>query len=723
MTVPAAFAFGFLRPVGLIAKIPYWVVVTLLLSADLVNTFVVALLPDAANGWRRATRIGVEMAVIAAVVYGIGWGPLLAVGFVFGAADAMRASNAEAARPAITFTVLCMGLGQLAIFLRLTPTLVRQPLVHGLGVLGALGAVFTIKVIQWFAASRESSEARFRALVQNASDIVAVVNEARTFSWVSPSFTRTLGWSVADFEARPAADLLHPEDHQTLFVLADRNRDTGDQVLRSELRLRHADGSWRWFEATVSNRLDDPNVRGLVANLHDVTDRKTLEEELRHQAFHDSLTGLANRALFVDRLEHALSLQARSGRRLAVLLVDFDDFKAINDSLGHGVGDSLLTDAAKRLRATVRASDTVARLGGDEFAILVENPVAGDEPEQVADRVVAAFSEPMTLGERSLTLSASVGLAINPAGFSSADDLVRNADVAMYAAKANGKGCWVRFEPGMYVAAQRRLELKNDLVEAISSGDQMELYYQPIVDLRSRKPVGVEALLRWNHPRHHLVTPVDFLLFAEESGLIVPLGRWVLNQALSQLSTWRKVHPGLRQMTMSVNVSGRQLDDPGFVAEVRDALDEHGLDASQLVLEITESALVRDFETVVGRLHELKALGLSLAIDDFGTGYSSLGYLKSFPVDILKIDQSFIAEIVGPARQAALAEAIVRMGTVIGLQTIAEGVEREGQAERLEALGCCFGQGFLFGQPLSASACESFIAKAARRVGSRATAR
>jgi diguanylate cyclase (GGDEF)-like protein/PAS domain S-box-containing protein len=710
ITIPVAASFCLLRPLGLIAPLPYWVILVLPLSASLVNSFFTALLPDPEHGWQLTCRMGVYMAVIAVVAYGIGWGPLLAVGFVFGAADGIRAGGSKTANQAILFTVICMGLGQLAIFVGFAPTLVRQPLVHGLGFLGALGAVATIKVLQWFAAARESGENRFRVLVQNASDIVTVVDANHCFSWVSPSFTRTLGWSVDDFEARPAADLLHPDDQEMLALLtAGSGKPASEHELRREVRLRHADGTWRWFEATVTNHLGDHDVQGIVANLHDVTERKTLEYELRHQAFHDSLTGLANRALFADRLEHALSRHGRTAGALAVLIVDLDDFKAINDSLGHGTGDRLLDKAAERLLSTVRSSDTVARLGGDEFAILLEDPVGDDAPEQVAARIVAAFAEPMVLEGQSLAMSSSVGLAFSIPETSNADELMRNADVAMYAAKAEGKSRFVTFEPGMHAAIQRRLELKNGLLEAVTSGTQMELYYQPLVDLHTQEIVGVEALLRWHHPDHGLIAPSEFLHLAEESGLIVPLGRWVLREAASQMAQWKGRNVGTDSLMMSVNVSGRQLDEPAFVGDLQQVLTETGLDPRLLVLEITESVLMRDTDNVVHRLHELKALGVGLAIDDFGTGYSSLGYLKNFPVDILKVDRSFISDISHRSRQAALAEAVVRMGISLDLRTVAEGVELQEQADQLETLGCLVGQGFLFAKPLPAAACEDYL--------------
>lgn len=709
-TVPVIGVFFLLRPLGLIAPIPYWTIAALIVGGDIVNTVAVAALPKARAGWPVVCRVWVEMGVIAIVVYGIGWGPLLAVGFVFCAADAMRSATSAVAKPAVLSTVVFIGLGQLAIALGVAPTLVSQPLVHGLALLGGLGAVFTIKVLEWFALGRESSEDRFKVLVQNASDIVAVVDSSLHFTYVSPSFTRILGWSAADFESRPAAELVHSKDLQMLWVQATSGTAEATACpLRKEIRLQHADGTWRWFEATITNHLDDQNISGVVANLHDVTERKALEEELRHQAFHDSLTGLANRALFSDRVEHALSRQVRSGGQLAVLLVDLDDFKAVNDSLGHGTGDRLLAEAATRLRSVVRTSDTVARLGGDEFAVLLEEQDGKGDYEQVAERVVAAFAKPFVQGDRSFVVSASVGAAFSELTTSGSDELVRNADVAMYAAKAQGKGRWIRFQPGMHVIVQRRLELKADLLEAISSGTQMLLHYQPVVDLKTRSPIGAEALLRWDHPREGIIPPLEFLPLAEDSGLIVPLGRWVLREALSQLVDWREKHESLGALTMSVNVSGRQLADPHFVEDVRQILEETGADPSAVVLEITESVLMRDSHETIDTLVALKRLGVRLAIDDFGTGYSSLGYLQHFPIDVLKVDRSFVAGLGSEVRKVALAEAIVKVGENLHLQTIAEGVEVEGEATQLQLLGCDYAQGYLFAKPLPALTYESLF--------------
>ena len=716
VTVPVAAVFCLLRPLGLIAHQPYWVIIGVLLGADLVHTLAVALLPETPPGWQRTLRVAIEMGVIALVIYGIGWGPLLAVGFVFGAADSMRQNGARVSTQAIIWTVVFIGLGQGAIALGVAPTLVRQPLVHGLAVLSALGVVVTIKVLEWFALVREASEERFKTLVEHASDIVVVVDGGGRFTYVSPSFARTLGWSTSQFDRRLPEELLHPDDLAALRVQAQSSPQGINDQPSYELRLRHLDGSWRWFESTVIDHRDDPHIRGFVANLHDVTARKTLEDELRHQAFHDPLTKLANRELFADRIAHALARQERTREPLAVLLVDLDDFKAINDGLGHGVGDRLLSATATRLLSVVRTSDTVARLGGDEFAILLEDPMHDLGPEQVAERLVALFAEPVVFDGRSFLLSASVGVVMAPGPGARAEDLIRNADVAMYAAKARGKGCAVTFRPEMHEAIQRRLEVKSDLLEAVSSGDQMELHYQPVVDLVTREVVGVEALVRWNHPEHGLVPPLDFLPVAEDSGLVVPLGAWILRQAVSQVAHWRRMQPHLASLTVSVNVSGRQLEDPRFVSVVLDALGASGLDPGALVIEITESTLMREAGVMSAKLSGLKATGVSIAVDDFGTGYSSLGYLKDFPIDILKIDQSFVAGMSAHPRQAALTEAVVRMAQVLGLRAVGEGVEHEDQASSLRQFGCPYAQGFLFCRPLPADECGRLLKGDGQRV-------
>jgi diguanylate cyclase (GGDEF)-like protein/PAS domain S-box-containing protein len=549
----------------------------------------------------------------------------------------------------------------------------------------------------------QASEERFRALVQNSSDMITVVSPDGSIVFQAPSVHAVLGYDPADLEGSNLSEIVHPDDVSRVRGLCGTGSHDGE-----ELRLRHANGSWRVCEARGTNH---PGVRGVVLNIRDVSERKALEDELRHQALHDALTGLANRALFADRIEHAQARQGRTGDPLAVLLVDLDDFKAVNDSLGHGVGDRLLGEVASRLRGSVRASDTVARLGGDEFAILLEDPADGRAPQRAAERLLGAFNAPIELDGHSLVITASIGAAVALPGTSSPDELVRNADVAMYVAKARGKSRWTLFEPGMHMAVHERLQLKTDLLEALAAGDQMELYYQPVVSLDTQAVVGVEALLRWHHPTRGLVPPLDFLPLAEDTGLIIPIGRWVLQQACAQARRWQQAQPALAGLTMSVNLSGRQLEDPNLLDDVRGAVADSGLDPSTLVLEITETVLMREAEATIEVLHELKSLGVRLAIDDFGTGYSSLGYLQRFPIDVLKIDRSFTAGLGGEPRQAALAEAVVKIGATLNMQTVAEGVEHADQVEWLRALACELGQGYLFAKPLRAQDCEAILAR------------
>ena len=493
------------------------------------------------------------------------------------------------------------------------------------------------------------SQERFRSLVQNSADVNMILAADGTIAYESPAVERVLGFDPDDRIGRSALGRIHVDDRGWVEALLVDVVRSPRAMVAGEFRIQHADGSWRWIEAVGKNLFDDPAVGGVVVNYRDVTSRKTLEEELRHQAFHDSLTGLANRALFVDRLEHALSLSLRAPRPLAVLFVDLDDFKTINDSLGHGEGDAILVSVAERLRGALRSGDTLARMGGDEFAILVEDPPAASEPTAVADRVVAVLQAPFTQGGKELFVHASVGVAVVTSRDQTADELLRNADVSMYIAKRKGKNRIEVFEPSMHTAALARLALKGDLERALER-EEFFVLYQPVMDLSTLEIVGVEALVRWRHPERGVVGPLTFIPVAEETGLIIELGRWVLLEACRQAEAWHLAAP-TRSLTMNVNVSGRQVAEPGFVAEVAQILAETALDPTRLVLEFTEGVLIQDTEATMATLRDLKSLGVRLAIDDFGTGYSSLSYVRQFPIDVLKIDRSFVASMSdGPMR-------------------------------------------------------------------------
>ncbi|MFI5285535.1 MAG: putative bifunctional diguanylate cyclase/phosphodiesterase [Candidatus Dormibacteria bacterium] len=426
-----------------------------------------------------------------------------------------------------------------------------------------------------------------------------------------------------------------------------------------------------------------------------------LGHRLRQQAFHDTLTDLANRALFMDRLEHALTRRERHDESLAVMFLDLDDFKEINDSLGHMAGDELLARVADRLKLVLRASDTAARFGGDEFAILVEETADPEDTIRVAERIVSVFKPRFVIAGREVTISASVGVAVTASRDVTAEELVGRADVAMYRAKVKGKDTYEIFEPGMQDVVARRLEVRTDLERAIDRHELVVLY-QPIVDMTTSTPVGVEALVRWKHPRWGMVVPAEFIGIAEETGMIRELGLHVLEEACRQWQEWQVELNDEPGFTVSVNVSPRQLRDPGFVSEVWRILTKAGVPPSHLTLEITESFMVDDPESARARLRELKSLGIRISMDDFGTGYSSLASLQDLPLDILKIDKLFVDHVAEDPRRTAFAQAIIRMGKTLGLGLIAEGVETADQAERLLSLGCRLAQGFYFSRPVPA---------------------
>jgi diguanylate cyclase (GGDEF)-like protein len=457
------------------------------------------------------------------------------------------------------------------------------------------------------------------------------------------------------------------------------------------------------------NLIDDPDVRGVVVNVHDKTSRKQAEQELAHQAFHDSLTGLPNRALFSDRVGQALRRDRRTKLHAAVVYLDLDGFKSVNDTLGHDAGDSLLCEVGRRLLRAVRAGDTVTRLGGDEFAILIEeseHPL--QEAQRVARRLLQSLGVPVEVDSQLLMVSASIGIAV-------ADDeatpssMLRDADVAMYRAKATGKGRYVVYEPEMRTAAVERLRLETDLVTALDDGE-FRLDYQPVVSMSTGYVQGFEALLRWHHPELGVIAPQKFIPIAEQNGLIVPIGRWVLGQACRQVAQWRHELPESRDLTIAINVSGRQIASPDLVEHVAQAIFDSGLPPEALVLEMTESVLVEDAQLAARRLQELRDLGVRLAIDDFGTGYSSLSYLRQFPVDILKVDRSFVAMITDPGTVPAIVRGLLDLGRTMGLETVAEGVEDGVQREALLSQGCELAQGYLFARPLSLSDAWALLA-------------
>jgi diguanylate cyclase (GGDEF)-like protein/PAS domain S-box-containing protein len=556
---------------------------------------------------------------------------------------------------------------------------------------------------------RRSSEARFRSLVQHAHDLITVLDSSSTVIYQSPSIQRALGYTPEEIIGTQFDQLLLPgQNNRLLRLLADGPSYSGGEAEVIECSLRHRNGSTRQFEILHTNLLEDEAVRGTVLNGRDISERKAFEEQLEHQAFHDPVTQLANRALLNERVRHAMARARRENTALAVIFLDLDDFKTINDSLGHAAGDQVLLEVAKRLETSIRVSDTAARFGGDEFAILLEDPTGPQEAAEIAERIIEELSRPLQIEGKEIVVQASLGISIvdQPSALD-ADELIRNADAAMYIAKRDGKGSYRLFEPTMHSDVLARLELRADLQRALVN-DEFELYYQPVIRLHDATICGMEALVRWRHPERGLIAPDEFIPFAEEAGLIVPLGRWVLREGCRQAKAIQNQVPADPPLTMNINISVNQLHHSDIVADVRDALTESSLDPRSLTLEITETVMMTNSELAEQRLGELKQLGVSIALDDFGTGYSSLGYLARFPVDVIKMDRSFLSAGASPMT-SGLATAVIGLGKTFELSIVAEGIEFPEQWETLRGLGCELGQGFYFARPMESSAAIEYL--------------
>jgi diguanylate cyclase (GGDEF)-like protein/PAS domain S-box-containing protein len=559
---------------------------------------------------------------------------------------------------------------------------------------------------------QEQSEARFSSLVRNSSDVITVIGDDSTIRYASPSSERVFGYPSTELEGTPLSGLVHPEDGDRLLDLFSSMAGLSGVHAPVELRIRERNGTWLDVETLATNLLDDPTVEGIVLNTRDVSERKAFERQLERHAYYDQVTGLANRALFRDRVAHALDRIQRQPGNVVVMFMDIDDFKVVNDTFGHAAGDALLRAVGERVRPCLRVSDTIARLGGDEFAILLEDGDDSSRSTEVAERILAALEQPFWIEENHVDVHASLGVAsVNGGPHTKAnDDLMRDADVAMYMAKAQGKSRFAVYQPTMTTTVLARLELKDDLRRALTTDDQLVLHYQPIVALANGRVTGYEALARWRHPERGLIGPGSFIPMAEETGLIVPMGGWALEEACRQARRLQERFPRPLPLGMSVNLSARQLQWSGLVGEIKQVLEATRIDPHALTIEVTESTMIDDVELAVRRLAELRALGLRIAIDDFGAGYSSLNYIRRLPVDILKIDKSFVDHIDRGEEQVALAAAIIDVARVLSLITVAEGVERSSQLKQLLELGCDRAQGYYFAKPASSATIERLLA-------------
>jgi diguanylate cyclase (GGDEF)-like protein/PAS domain S-box-containing protein len=560
-------------------------------------------------------------------------------------------------------------------------------------------------------AELNSTERYYRALVQQSSDMVMVVNPDLSIRYVSDSITNI-------FEFRPEQligqrlEAFGPKAAKTLTDALEQLGIKTDRVARVSWDLTDGAGRQRQAESTITNLLADPNVGAFVLNTRDETERAVLAEQLRRRAFHDPLTELPNRALLADRAAQAFARSQRTGKSVAVMVVDLDAFKLINDGFGHQAGDLLLSAVAKRLGQAIRPEDTAARLGGDEFVVLMESIETTEDAMTLAERVHYTLSEKFVIGDNEHHISASVGVAIGANPHTNFDQLISDADVALYVVKGAGKNGVQLYQSDMHKEASERFKLQGELREALEK-EEFWLLYQPQFSSDGKQLEGFEALVRWNHPVHGLMPPERFIPLAEETGLIVPLGRWVLEQALRQLAAWDRTTPVPHPPSMSVNVSAIQLNSASWLSDVQSTLRRYGIAPQRLILEITESTLIESSKRLTKTLQTIKDMGVRLAIDDFGTGYASVSYLRDLPVDILKVDKSFVASS-GDGRGRELLEAIVNIGHVLSLVTIAEGIEQPSQLDTIRAAGCDVAQGFLLSKPLAHEQAQRLIAQYSR---------
>jgi diguanylate cyclase (GGDEF)-like protein/PAS domain S-box-containing protein len=552
----------------------------------------------------------------------------------------------------------------------------------------------------------EQREQRFRALVEKSWSGVALLDAGLHFVYAGASTERLLGYGEEHLVGRRLLAYVHAREQPATEKLLTALVSTPGQEMQCELRFLHRNGAWVWLEGFAQNLLHDPSVAAIVFNYRDVTQRKATEKQLEYQAYYDALTGLPNRLLFRDRIINAIGQARRNQRGIAVMYLDLDNFKHVNDGLGHSTGDALLAEVAVRLQGCIRASDTISRLGGDEFTILLNDTAGADAVAGVARKILQSLSRPFRVDGHELFVTASIGISLYPADGEDVETLLKCADSAMYRAKELGRNQSQLFTASMNERYVRRLEVEQSLHHALER-EELEVYYQPIYDRSRRRVTSVEALVRWNHPLKGVVEPGEFIGLAEETGLVVPIGAWVLDRTCRQLREWHD--RGLTTLRAAVNISAPQLQQQDFIEMVTSTLARHSLPATMLQLEITESVAVQNIERTMDVLRELRRLGAGVAIDDFGTGQSSLIYLKRFPIDTIKIDKAFVQDVTTDESAAAIVSYVINLAHSMRLSVVAEGVEDEAQYSFLRLYACDLLQGYLFSRPLPAKAAYEFL--------------
>ena len=553
-------------------------------------------------------------------------------------------------------------------------------------------------------ALRESEE-RFRALIEQSSDIILITDPSGQIKYASPSVRTVLALQVYRLVGTNMIEWVHPDDVATIMSAEPESWEYGQNPM-VEIRLQRADGEWLHFECVVRNLIHHKNIGGIVYNARNITERKYAQEELLFNATHDALTGLPNRALFLGRLKIAVERMKRHPHQgSAVLFIDIDDFKVVNDCYGHAIGDVLVKEVSNRLRTCMRSDGTIARMGGDEFTVLVEDVIDPNDAIRVAQRIESAFERPFLLEGHEVFKSASIGIALATPE-TSAETVLQNADIAMYRAKDHGKACTELFDRTMHEQVMSRLLLEDMLRYALQN-DELTLHYQPIVAVDTRAVQGFEALLRWRPAGSTSIPPSSFVPIAEQCGLIVPISVWVLKTACLEAASWGQTHSAHPPLYVSINISSRHFSHAGFIGHVKDALDESAVDPERITIELTESLAMNDVAATEQTMSQLRTLGVKLSIDDFGTGYSSLSYLRRFPVDTLKIDQSFVKTM--DAENYAIVKTIVGLARNLDLKVVAEGVETANQHQLLALAGCESAQGYLFAEPMPANRVSAFI--------------
>ncbi len=552
----------------------------------------------------------------------------------------------------------------------------------------------------------EQREKRFRTIVEKSWSGVVLLDGELRFSYAGSSTSHLIGYDESELLGRSIFDFVHPRDVEAARKVFGDILSMPNHESHGELRFRHKSGMWIWLEGFSQNLLHEESVGAVVLNYRDVSQRKETEKQLEYRAYYDSLTALPNRLLFRDRLVNSLSHARRNRVGLAVMYLDVDHFKLVNDGLGHSFGDALLADIAKRLQSSLRASDTISRIGGDEFSVLLPEIVNAEGVAGVARKVLDSLQRPFSVDGHELFVTASIGISCFPSDGEDAETLLKCADAALYRAKELGRNQAQLFTASMNERYVRRLALEQHLHHAVER-EELELYYQPIYDRARRRIVSLEALLRWRDPHRGLIQPIEFIQLAEETGMIIQIGEWALRTACRQLRRWHD--QGLTSLCMAVNISAVQLQQRGLVDVVRIALTESGLQPQMLQLEITESAAMQSFDLTMKVLRELRTMGVSIAIDDFGTGQSSLIYLKHFPITTVKIDKEFLREVTSDETAAAIVSYVINLAHTLQLKVVAEGVETEAQYTFLRHYACDLMQGYLFSRPLPADDVLPFL--------------